>query len=128
MAEDVYTLTDLAQVKVLADPRRLRILEAFGEERTTKQVAELLGEPPTRLYHHVLALERIGLIRRTRTRQNRGTVEKYYRAIAKAFRADSGMFGSAGETTVSRVTSGLLERTAGEMARLVGIRGKGTGK
>ena len=37
-------------------------MELFAEApRTTKQVAELLGEPPTRLYHHVAALERAGL-------------------------------------------------------------------
>lgn len=28
-------------------------------ERTTKQVAERLGEKPTKLYHHVEALERV---------------------------------------------------------------------
>ena len=35
-------LTNLAQMKVLADARRLRILELLCEERTTKQVAEIL--------------------------------------------------------------------------------------
>lgn len=75
--EEVY-LANLEQMKVLVDPRRLRILELLGdEERTTKQVAEILGEPPTRLYHHMAALARVGLIRLARTRQNRGAVEKY---------------------------------------------------
>src|ERR1700752_5178596 len=79
--QEAYTLEDLEQIKVLADPLRLRVLEAFGEERTTKQVAELLGEKPTKLYHHVDALQRVGLITLSRTRQNRGTVEKYYLAV-----------------------------------------------
>jgi DNA-binding transcriptional ArsR family regulator len=84
------TLSDLDQVKVLADPLRIRILEELcKEERTTKQVAKLLGEKPTKLYHHVDALERVGLIRLARTRQNRGTMEKYYMAVARQFRADS---------------------------------------
>ena len=48
---------ELEQVKVLADPLRVRILETMAlEERTTKQVAEELGEKPTRLYPHVEAL------------------------------------------------------------------------
>jgi predicted ArsR family transcriptional regulator len=56
-------------------------MELFVETpRTTKQVADLLGEPPTRLYHHVAALERAGLLRLKETRRNRGTTEKWYEA------------------------------------------------
>lgn len=93
--EQEVHLANLEQLKVLADPRRIRILELLGEEeRTTKQVAEILGEPPTRLYHHVAALARVGLIRLARTRQSRGALEKYYVAVAKAFGADPKLFRS----------------------------------
>lgn len=71
----------LDQLRALAHPLRLRMLELFAEgPRTTKQVAELLGEPPTKLYHHANALERAGLLKLTKTRQNRGAVEKWYEA------------------------------------------------
>jgi DNA-binding transcriptional ArsR family regulator len=74
----------VAEMRALAHPLRLRVLEVFAEQpRTTKQVADLLGEPPTRLYHHVAALERAGLLRLTETRKNRGTTEKWYEAIAR---------------------------------------------
>jgi DNA-binding transcriptional ArsR family regulator len=74
----------VAEMRALAHPLRLRILELFAEApRTTKQVADLLGQPPTRLYHHVAALERAGLLRLKETRQNRGTTEKWYEAIAR---------------------------------------------
>src|SRR5689334_19502784 len=74
----------VAEMRALAHPLRLRILELFAEApRTTKQIADLLGEPPTRLYHHVAALERAGLLRLTETRKNRGTTEKWYEAIAR---------------------------------------------
>jgi DNA-binding transcriptional ArsR family regulator len=85
-------LTDLEQLKVLADPLRVRILESMGVERTTKQVAERMGEKSTKLYHHVDALERVGLIKLTRTRRKRGTLEKYYQVVARSFRADSSLF------------------------------------
>lgn len=76
----------LAQMRALAHPLRLRILELFAEQpRTTKQVAELLGQPPTRLYHHVAALERAGLLRLTETRKKRGTLERWYEAVARTF-------------------------------------------
>jgi DNA-binding transcriptional ArsR family regulator len=69
----------VAQLRALAHPLRLRLVELFGEaSRTTMQVAEILGQPPTRLYHHVNALTRAGVLRVRETRKNRGTVEKWY--------------------------------------------------
>jgi DNA-binding transcriptional ArsR family regulator len=131
--EEMRTLTGLEQVKVLADPLRIRLLEAFCEqERTTKQVAELLGEKPTKLYHHVDALERVGLISLVRTRQNRGTMEKYYRAVARAFRADSRIFNAAekpeseGRATFRRMISMIIDQTAAELTALVDRAGDGS--
>jgi DNA-binding transcriptional ArsR family regulator len=110
-------------MKVLADPLRIRILEAFGEERTTKQVADLLGEKPTKLYHHVDALERIGLIALSRTRQNRGTLEKYYLAVARTFRADSRAFQakerSKKSAAILQITATIFDTTSAELASLV---------
>ena len=75
---------NVAELRALAHPLRLRILELFAEApRTTKQVADLLGQPPTRLYHHVAALERAGLLQLKETRKNRGTVEKWYEAASR---------------------------------------------
>src|SRR5262249_15887077 len=63
------TVTDLGQLQALADPLRLRILGALtSEPRTTKQVADLLGEKHNKLYYHVEALERAGLIQLKETR------------------------------------------------------------
>jgi hypothetical protein len=82
----------------LADPFRLKLLGAFGNRpKTTKQVAEQLGEKPTKLYHHVEALERVGLLALKRTRPNRGTLEKYYQAVATRFQIAAALF-STGET------------------------------
>ena len=73
----------VADLRALAHPLRLRMMELFAEApKTTKQVAELLGQPPTRLYHHVAALERAGLLVLKETRQNRGAVEKWYGSVA----------------------------------------------
>ena len=120
------TLTDVHQVKVLADPLRIRILEELcTAERTTKQVAQRLGEKPTKLYHHVEALERVGLIRLARTRQNRGTTEKYYISVARQFKADSRIFsaadagaGAEGDALQAMIAT-VFERTANELRDLV---------
>jgi DNA-binding transcriptional ArsR family regulator len=72
------------ELRALAHPLRLRLLECFAQgPRTTMQVAADLGEPPTRLYHHVNALERSGLLKLRSTRPIRGTTEKYYE-VARA--------------------------------------------
>ena len=119
----VHVISELEQVKVLAVPLRLRILEPLCEEaRTTKQVAEILGEKPTKLYHHVEALERAGLIRLETTRPKRGTLEKYYRAIARSFRADEQLFSLAeptagGEESWQTVAASVLENAAREVRR-----------
>jgi len=123
-AAESLLVSDLEQVRLLADPTRLRIIEVFCEgEFTTKQAAERLGEKPTKLYHHVDALERVGLIRLTRTRQNRGTLEKYYRAVARAFRVDPTLFQAASpdaKDEIRAMAPRLLEAAAGEMRSLVG--------
>jgi len=118
-----FTLTGLDQVKALADPLRVRMLGEFADERTTRQVAESMNEKPTRLYHHVDALEKAGLIRMTRTRRNRGTLERYYRAVACSFRADPSLFSPSGTpggtTSLRRVVTGMLDQTSAELGELI---------
>jgi len=88
-----HTVDRFDEVRVLAHPLRLKLLELFAAQpRTTKQAAAVLGENPTRLYHHVNALERVGLIALRETRQNRGTTEKYYGALARRIEVNRAMF------------------------------------
>jgi hypothetical protein len=109
-------------VRVLADPFRLKLLGAFGDRpRTTKQVAQRLGEKPTKLYHHVEALERVGLLVLKETRPNRGTLEKYYQAVATRFRIGGALF-STGETPdpmadeTAAMLMSILDTTRAELA------------
>src|SRR5258706_13770453 len=74
------------ELRALAHPLRLKLIEHFAHgPRTTMQVAALIGEPPTRLYHHVNALERAGILHLKRTRQVRGTTEKYFEVAKRRF-------------------------------------------
>jgi len=95
---ETFRVTRLDQIKLLADPLRLRILRAFvGKPRTTMQVAELLGENAPRLYRHVEALRKAGLLRLVNERRKRGTVERYLEAVATRFEVDGSVF-DTGET------------------------------
>jgi hypothetical protein len=93
------------------------MMELFAESpKTTKQVAELLGEPPTRLYHHVAALERAGLLVLRETRQNRGAVEKWYSGIAQQLETASPAGGSAmGRKARRAVAATALEQAKQEI-------------
>jgi DNA-binding transcriptional ArsR family regulator len=115
---------ELEQIRALADPLRLKILGAMGRRpRTTKQVAEVLGEKPTKLYHHVDTLERVGLIKLTETRPNRGTIEKYYQAVANRFEVGPSVFSTeppSGEVidAAGTVVKSLLDTAGAELALL----------
>ena len=88
-----YKINSLEQVRLLSDPFKLSILQAFAEEeRTTKEVAETLKQPITKLYRHVDALHDAGLLEITQEKQKRGTVERHFRAVGKRFEADQSLF------------------------------------
>ncbi len=102
-------MQELDQLKALTDPLRQRILQALCQQpMTTKQVAQQLGEKPTRLYHHVAILEQAGLVRIVETRQNRGTLEKYYQAVARKFYADRNLFQLKAEAADSGVQAFIV--------------------
>ncbi len=106
-----YRVEDPAQLKALSHPLRQRILEQLTREpRTTKQVAERLGEKPTRLYHHVATLERVGLVRLVETRQKRGTTEKYFLSVARRIVVEPSLFlQDAGEAAQAAAGANMID-------------------
>jgi len=72
----------VSRLRALAHPLRLQLLEVFAEgPRTVREVAERLGMPRTRLYHHVNALAGAGILRVRERRPKRGTVEQQYEIV-----------------------------------------------
>jgi len=119
-ADATYQIRDLEQLRLLADPLRLRLVYAFAEApRTTKQVAEALGEKPTRLYHHVSLLEKAGLLELVETRPVRGTTEKYYRSVARTFTASPAVFrGPEGADPGRELIDRILSETRADLEAL----------
>ncbi len=73
-----------AQVKILSDPTRLRILTMlFERERTVTGLAKELGLTPATVHHHMNILRESGLIEPTRQEIHGNLVEKYYKMPAK---------------------------------------------
>lgn len=82
------TLDDLELLKILSDPTRMEIMKLVGTENrsgrlcTVKQLAQLMGASPTKLYYHVKMLEERGLLIVGNTRVVSGIIEKQYHVIA----------------------------------------------
>jgi DNA-binding transcriptional ArsR family regulator len=94
--EEQKVIEDLGALKALADPQRLTLLLAMGEEpRTVKQVAAQMGVPPTRLYYHVRMLAKYGLLEVASTRMVSGIEERSYQATAKSWTVSTGLLSSA---------------------------------
>lgn len=52
---------------------------------TVTQLGRALDMPPPTVQHHVRELVRVGIVRLVATRERRGILEKYYRAVARRF-------------------------------------------
>lgn len=114
---ETLTVTRLDQLKALSHPLRQQLFEQFAHgARTTKQVADHLGEKLTRLYHHVAALEDAGLIELVATRPVRGTIEKYYEAVARTVRIDSSLL--AGDDTAAAAGKAALDVVDGVLGKV----------
>lgn len=73
-----------AQIRILSDPTRLRILTMlFEREMSISGLARSLGLTAATVHHHVNRLLHGGLIRLTRGEVRGNIVEKYYEMPAK---------------------------------------------
>lgn len=114
--KEIYKIRDLEQVRLLADPFKLQLLQAFAEApKATKQVAAELGERVTKLYRHVDALHDSGLLEVVEEKQKRGTIERTFRAVARRFEADHSLFASDGGQKVSDAAREMLRVSEAEI-------------
>jgi DNA-binding transcriptional ArsR family regulator len=106
-----FEITKLETVRVLADPLRMRLIEAMAGELdhpfSVKELARALGEPPTRLYYHVNMLEEHGLLVVTGSQLVSGILEKRYQLVAASIGVDRALL-TAGDTGVGEALHGVL--------------------
>lgn len=118
---DELRINDLEVLKLVFDPLRMRILEAFaGPPRTVKQVAGTLGTSPHRLYYHVNLLEQHGLLVVAETRVVSGILENHYQVAARHFIVDPTLlrFGAdQDEQGFAIMLGGILDETKIDIQR-----------
>jgi DNA-binding transcriptional ArsR family regulator len=106
--DEILVVTDLATLRIVSEPTRLRLLELLHDGPTTvKELAAALGVPPTRLYYHMKLLEDHGIVRVESTRIVSGIVEKTYAATASRLSLDRSVL-SPGTTPREESVEALL--------------------
>jgi len=91
---EIGVISDFELAKLMMDPKRSSILAAAAEPVTVKQIADKLGEVPSRLYYHVKKLEDANLLRVVETKQQGNLIERYYQTTVQrhaAFKMDEQM-------------------------------------
>lgn len=123
----VKTIEDLEQLRLLSDPLKLSLVQVFGEaEGTVASAAEALGEPQTKLYRHVDALLNAGLIEVTREQPKRGTVERWFRTVARRFEVADELFAGDGPQEEERTVRDLLRSVEAELLQALRVKDEKT--
>jgi predicted ArsR family transcriptional regulator len=116
IVKKVYKIQDLEQIRLLSDPLKLKLLQAFAEDqKTVAEVATELGERITKLYRHVDALHAAGLLEITRETPKRGTLERAFRAVARRFEADYALFADQAGDDAAATVRELLQAGQAEI-------------
>src|SRR3954471_8315939 len=86
---ETKTGVDQRLVRAIGPPLRLRLLPIFKERvgRPSHLAAEL-GEPIGNVSYHTRILARLGCVELVKTKQVRGAVEHYYRAVVRPVFSD----------------------------------------
>ncbi|HEY7599007.1 MAG TPA: helix-turn-helix domain-containing protein [Candidatus Limnocylindrales bacterium] len=123
---DLYTIDNLETLRLLADPVRIEIMQAFAsapdEAKTVKQVAATLGARPTKLYYHVNLLEEHGLLKVADSRVVSGIIEKSYVPAARNFTVDTSLLSvtEGGREAAAATMAAMLQQAASELAASAG--------
>ncbi|KIL34722.1 ArsR family transcriptional regulator [Cohnella kolymensis] len=83
--QEVYRLESPEQALALLNPLRAEILRMMNEPSSATEVGRQLGESPQKINYHLKSLEKVGLLRRSGTRQVKNLIEVLYQAVARTF-------------------------------------------
>lgn len=81
-------ISEIKAIKTYSDPYKQMILQTYYNlmrPATVKQVSDIMGEVPAKVYYHVKKLEEYGFLKLCYTRDINGIIAKYYEPTAKCF-------------------------------------------
>ncbi len=94
--QDVFYIEGVEQAVELLKPIRLEMMKRLDEPRTCPELAEFFHDSPQKIYYHMKALEKAGLVDKVEERRVRGVVEGYYQAKARSYWLAPSLVGKVG--------------------------------
>lgn len=87
--DEISHIEAIETLQMLANADRLRLLRILMRgPATLTQLVDSVGHYPAWVRHHVVTLERAGLVELVEQRKTKGYVEKFYCATARAYAVD----------------------------------------
>lgn len=114
---DELVIDDLDLIAELAHPTRSALLHRLRTPHSAAELAERLGVPVTRLYHHLHRLEELGLITVVATRRSGSKTERRYRNVAKGYRVEPSVARDRSPDAVGAVIGALFDISKHDMQR-----------
>lgn len=110
-------------MKALAHPLRINILRVLQSRvASPSDIAAEISAPLGNVSYHVRVLERAGLLKLERTRQRRGAIEHYYRAVGR-LRITDKAWAQVPEIIKNAMLSATLDQTVRYIGSAASIGG-----
>lgn len=107
--DETMHVADLDAMLEITNPKRGMVLRHLRRPRSVAEVAEEMGVPVTRLYHHVNKLHEHGIIRVVATRQVAAVTEKRYQVAARSFRPADDLLERSDRADVARALGSVFD-------------------
>ncbi len=118
-------LEDVETIKVVADQRRLAILQLMQEPTTVKSISAALQIPASKLYYHINLLEQHDLIRVVDRNIAGNMVEKIYQVTARQFKIVNPLLRSdLPDDAADALFTVMLEETQRDFLQAYAVRNK----
>jgi DNA-binding transcriptional ArsR family regulator len=127
----MFYIEQVDQAATLLHPLRIELLKRMDEPRTCPELADYFDSTPQKIYYHVKALEKAGLVIKTSEHRVRGVVEGYYQARAKSYWLAPSLVGQVGgaktirDQTSLRFLLTLAEEVQAEIGHLGQLSAEG---
>lgn len=113
---DTFVVDHLDQLRALADPLRMRILEQLVRRpMTMSQLGEVFGETTAKMHYHVHELEKFGFIKLVEKRERGGFIEKYYRTVARDVSIAPELLRTSPTSDIARTTQEYFDTISREV-------------
>ncbi|SHJ84710.1 winged helix-turn-helix domain-containing protein [Paramaledivibacter caminithermalis] len=121
--KDILVLRELEQIKAIAHPYRLEIIESFEESSATaKQIADKMQEPHAKVNYHIKTLVKVGILELVEEKVKLGIVEKYYMPSARNFVIDRNILNTSEKSvleSLAQASISLFENISKDFYRAV---------